>query len=368
MPYFRKEPSFNHGDQQRTGILLVNLGTPDAPTVPALRRYLKQFLSDRRVIEIPRAVWWLILNGIILNLRPSKSAAKYAQIWTRDGSPLLMHSHKQAKLLEGYLSQHIASPYAVELGMRYGNPSIPAAIEKLKAQNCNRILVFPLYPQYAASSTASAMDAVWQVLQHSRNVPAIRSIRNYHDHPDYIAALAQSVREHWTVNGRPDKLIMSFHGVPKYTLNKGDPYHCECHKTGRLLAEALGLEKDQYLICFQSRFGKAEWLQPYLAATLQQLGKQKIKHIDVICPGFSSDCLETLEEIAIEGKAIFIGNGGGEFHYIPALNERESWITTMCEIALDNLQGWVSPHWDAATAKQQAEMTSLRAKALGAKA
>ena len=368
MPHHLKEPSFSHGDQPRVGILLANLGTPDAPTALALRRYLKQFLSDRRVIEIPRALWWLILNGIILNLRPRKSAQKYAQIWTRDGSPLLMHAQRQTKLLAGHLSLRIASPYAVELGMRYGNPSIASALAKLKAQNCNRILVFPLYPQYAASSTASAMDAVWQVLQHSRNIPAICSIRSYHDHPAYIAALAQSVREHWASHGRADKLIMSFHGVPRYTLDKGDPYHCECHKTGRLLAEALGLEADQYLICFQSRFGKAEWLKPYLAATLQELGKQKLKRIDVICPGFSSDCLETLEEIAIEGKAIFIGNGGSEFHYIPALNERESWINAMCEIALDNLHGWVSPQWDTDAAKKQAEMTSLRAKALGAKA
>lgn len=367
MAYYNTEPSYTHGEQPRVGILLINLGTPDAPTAPALRRYLKQFLSDRRVVEIPRAIWWLILNGIILNIRPRKSAEKYAQIWTQDGSPLLVHTQKQAKLLQGYLSTHIASPYAVEFGMRYGSNSIALAIEKLKARNCDRILVFPLYPQYAASSSASAMDAVWQVLQHSRNVPAIRSIKHYHDHPAYIAALAQSVRQHWAENGRPDKLIMSFHGVPRYTLNKGDPYHCECHKTGRLLAEALGLEKNQYLICFQSRFGKAEWLKPYLAATLQELGKQKLGRLDVICPGFASDCLETLEEIAMEGKATFIRSGGGELHYIPALNERESWIDAMCDIALENLQGWVSREWDVEATRQQSELSSLRAKALGAK-
>ena len=367
MAYYNTEPSYTHGEQPRVGILLVNLGTPDAPTAPALRRYLKQFLSDRRVVEIPRAIWWLILNGIILNIRPRKSAEKYAQIWTQDGSPLLGHTQKQAKLLQGYLSTHIASPYAVEFGMRYGSNSIAAAIEKLKVRNCDRILVFPLYPQYAASSSASAMDAVWEVLQHSRNVPAIRSIKHYHDHPAYIAALAQSVRQHWAENGKPDKLIMSFHGVPRYTLNKGDPYHCECHKTGRLLAEALGLEKNQYLICFQSRFGRAEWLKPYLAATLQELGKQKLGRVDVICPGFSSDCLETLEEIAMEGKATFIKSGGGELHYIPALNERESWIDAMCDIALENLQGWVSREWDVEATRQQSELSSLRAKALGAK-
>jgi ferrochelatase len=367
MPNYLPEPSFTHGEQARVGILLINLGTPDAPTAPALRRYLKQFLSDPRVIEIPRLAWWPILNGFILNTRPRKSAEKYAQIWTKEGSPLLVHTQKQAGLLQGFLGTRIGSPFAVEFGMRYGNPSVADAIAKLRAKNCNRILVFPLYPQYAASSSASAMDAVWDVLGQTRNVPAIRVIRSYHDHPAYIAALAQSVRHYWAENGRPDKLIMSFHGVPRRTLDKGDPYHCECHKTGRLLAETLGLEKEQYLVCFQSRFGKAEWLKPYLAPTLQQLGKQKTGRVDVICPGFSADCLETLEEIAMEGKATFIQSGGGDFHYIPAMNERESWIDAMCEIALDNLHGWVSRDWDRAAAQKEAEMTSLRAKSLGAK-
>lgn len=360
----KQSPPHNHDFQAKTGILLANLGTPDAPTAKALRPYLKQFLSDRRVVEIPRLLWWFILNVIILNLRPKKSAQKYALVWGKEGSPLLVHAQKQAKLLQGYLSQRINSPYAVELGMSYGNPSIASAIDKLLAQNCDRILVFPLYPQYAASSTASALDAVWRVLLKTRNVPAIRAIRHYHDHPAYIAALAQSVREHWAAHGQPDKLIMSFHGVPRYTLDKGDPYHCECHKTGRLLAEALGLGQAQYLVCFQSRFGRAEWLQPYLAPTLQELGKQQLKRIDVICPGFSSDCLETLEEIALEGKHLFQSSGGGDYHYIPALNEREQWIHAMCDIALDNLGGWVSRDWDAAAARTEAELRCRRAQAL----
>ena len=356
--------AFDHATLPKTGILLANLGTPDAPTAKALRPYLKQFLSDRRVVEIPRIIWWLILNLIILNLRPRKSAEKYAQIWTSEGSPLLANARKQTALLQGFLSQRIASPYAVELGMRYGNPSMASAIAKLQAQNCTRILVFPLYPQYAASSTASALDAVWDTLKQTRNVPAIRTIRNYHDHPAYIKALADSVREYWSINGKPEKLVMSFHGVPRYTLDKGDPYHCECHKTGRLLAEALGLTKDQYLIAFQSRFGKAEWLKPYLAGTLEKLGKDQLKRVDVICPGFSSDCLETLEEIAMEGKEIFQHNGGGEYHYIPALNSREGWIHAMCDIALDNLHGWVSTEWDAEHARQEGVKTALRAQAL----
>jgi ferrochelatase len=241
-----------------------------------------------------------------------------------------------------------------------------SAIDKLKAQHCDRILVFPLYPQYAASSTASAMDAVFRVLLKTRNQPAIRSIRNYNDHPAFIAALATSVREHWKINGKPSKLVMSFHGVPKVHLTSGDPYHCQCHKTGRLLAEALELSKDEYLIAFQSRFGKQEWLKPYLAATLEDLGKAKTKRIDVICPGFSSDCLETLEEIAMEGKHIFQSNGGGEYNYIPALNENEAWIHAMTAIALENLQGWVSTEWDVGTVKKDNEMTKLRAQAMGA--
>ena len=364
MAYFNPEPKYEHGDQLKVGILLANLGTPDAPTAQALRPYLRQFLSDRRVVEIPRLVWWFILNGIILAVRPKKSAEKYASVWTSEGSPLLVHAKKQALLLRGFLAQKIQSPFTVELGMSYGNPSMESAIQKLKAQHCDRILVFPLYPQYAASSTASALDAVWRVLLKTRNMPAIRTIKHYHDHPAYIEALAQSVREHWRINGKPNKLVMSFHGVPKFHLLKGDMYHCECHKTARLLAEALGLNQDQYVIAFQSRFGKQEWLKPYLANILESLGKSKVNRIDVICPGFSSDCLETLEEIAMEGKHIFQSNGGGEYHYIPALNESEAWIHAMTAITLENLHGWVNTDWDANQAKKDAEMTKLRAQGL----
>jgi protoporphyrin/coproporphyrin ferrochelatase len=366
MAYYNSEPKYEHGDQLKVGILLANLGTPDAPTGAALRPYLKQFLSDRRVVEIPRAIWWFILNCIILVIRPKKSAAKYAQVWAPEGSPLLVHSQKQTQLLRGYLAQKIKSPFAVELGMSYGNPSMQSAIDKLKAQHCDRILVFPLYPQYASSSTASAMDAVFRVLLKTRNQPAIRSIRHYHDHPAYISALAQSVQKHWEINGgKPTKLVMSFHGVPKVHLTSGDPYHCECHKTARLLAEKLGLSKDEYMVAFQSRFGKQEWLKPYLAATLEDLGKAKTARIDVICPGFSSDCLETLEEIAMEGKEIFIHAGGGAYHYIPALNENDAWLHAMTAIALENLQGWVTADWDGAQAATDNELTKMRAQALG---
>ena len=367
MSYYNSEPPYQHGDQAKVGILLANLGTPDAPTAKALRPYLKQFLMDKRVIEIPRFIWCWILYCIILVFRPGKSAEKYAQIWSKEGAPLLVHAQKQAILLRGFLGQKIKSPFVVELGMSYGNPSMETAIHSLKAQHCKKILVFPLYPQYAASSTAAALDAVWKVLLKMRNVPAIRTIRNYHDHSAYIAALAASVRNHWQLNGKPEKLVMSFHGVPEFHLRKGDPYHCECHKTARLLAEALELPKDEYTVAFQSRFGKQKWLEPYLVNVLTTLGKSKTKRIDVICPGFSSDCLETLEEIAIEGKALFTQAGGGEYHYIPALNENDAWIHAMTTIALENLQGWVTSEWDTVQAKNAAEMTKLRAQALGAK-
>lgn len=364
MSYYRDEPPFQHGDQLKVGILLANLGTPDAPTAPALKRYLGQFLMDRRIVEIPRAIWCWILHLIILNVRPKKSAEKYASVWTPEGSPLMVYAQAQKAKLEASLQQQIASPFAVELGMSYGNPSMASAIAKLKAQHCDRILVFPLYPQYAASSTAASLDAVWRTLLRTRNVPAIRTIRHYHDHPAYIRALAQSVRAHWAENGKPSKLIMSFHGVPKFHLMKGDPYHCECMKTGRLLAEALGLDKDEYQVAFQSRFGKQEWLKPYLAETLETLGKQKTARVDVICPGFSSDCLETLEEIAMEGKQIFLSNGGGEYHYIPALNDQALWVQAMTEIAIENLHGWAEAEWDAEAAQAQAALREQRAKAM----
>lgn len=348
---YQTEPKFTHGTPVKTGILLINLGTPDAPTASSVRSYLKEFLSDPRVVEIPKLLWWLILNGIILNVRPKKSAAKYASIWLKEGSPLRLYTAKQAVLLQGYLSLRTKAPYVVEYAMRYGNPSIPDALAKLKAQNCQRILIVPLYPQYAASTTATALDAVFSELQQMRNTPALRTIKNFHDYPAYINALAKNVRDYWTLHGRPDVLLMSFHGLPQYTLEKGDPYHCECLKTGRLLAEALNLKPTQYRISFQSRFGKAEWLKPYTTATLKELGQQKTARVDVVCPGFVADCLETLEEIAMEGQEDFLHSGGGEYHYLPCLNDSPDWIQALTDLVADNLQGWlISP--DAAELEQ----------------
>lgn len=342
MAYYNSEPKPSNDSPAKVGILLANLGTPEAPTASALRPYLQKFLMDRRVVEIPRFIWCWILHFIILIVRPRKSAEKYASIWTRDGSPLMVYAQKQKTLLGAQLANALPSPHAVELGMTYGEPSIRRAIASLKSQNCDRILVFPLYPQYAASSTAAAFDAVWRVLLRTRNVPAIRTIKDYHDHPQYIQALAGKIKDYWQQHGQPEKLVMSFHGVPKFHLEKGDPYYYQCLHTGRLLAEALRLSEDQYEIAFQSRFGRQEWLQPYLAARLDALGKQKLNRIDVVCPGFSSDCLETLEEIAMEGKHLFQSAGGGDYHYIPALNDDPAWIDAMHVISLEHLQGWVT--------------------------
>ena len=359
---YQTEPAFAHGTPVKTGILLINLGTPDAPTVQAVRPYLKEFLSDPRVVEIPRAVWWLILNGIILNTRPKKSAAKYATVWLPEGSPLRVHTAKQTMLLQGFLGERTKAPFVVDYAMRYGTPSIPSVLRKLKEQNCQRILIVPMYPQYAASSTGTAFDDVFRELLQMRNTPALRTIKNYHDNPGYIKALANNINEYWMKNGRPEKLVMSFHGLPQFSLDKGDPYHCECHKTGRLLAQELGLKTGQYFVSFQSRFGKAEWLKPYTTATLKQLGKQKTKRVDVVCPGFVADCLETLEEIAMEGKEDFQHAGGGEYHYIPCLNERNDWMHALTDLVMDNLQGWlIAPN------AADLEQGRLRALAMGAK-
>ncbi|MDO8208525.1 MAG: ferrochelatase [Gallionella sp.] len=359
---YQTEPEFTHGTPQKTGILLVNLGTPDAPTAQAVRPYLKQFLGDPRVVEIPKAIWWLILNGIILNVRPKKSAAKYASVWLDEGSPLGVYTAKQAMLLKGYLGERTRAPLVVDYAMTYGSPSIPDVLRRLKQQNCQRILIVPMYPQYAASATAPVFDQVFSELQQMRNMPALRTIKNFHDDKGYIGALAANVDDYWMKHGRPEKLVMSFHGVPQYTLDKGDPYHCECHKTGRLLAEALGLKPEQYTVSFQSRFGRAEWIKPYTTATLKELGKQKIRRVDVVCPGFVADCLETLEEIAMEGREDFQHAGGGEYHYIPCLNDRNDWIHALTDLVMNNLQGWLSVP-DAT----ELEQGRLRALAMGTK-
>ncbi len=336
---FAKEPPFTHGQAPRTAVLYCNLGTPDAPTAPAVRRYLAEFLSDQRVVEIPRLLWLLILHGIILRFRPAKSAAKYASIWTAEGSPLKLGTEKQAKLLQGWLGE-LGHKVVVRWAMRYGSTSIASQLDALKAEGVTRVLVLPAYPQYSATTTASLFDAVYAWASQTRSIPELRFVNHYHDHPAYIKALASSVRKHWRGQARPDMLVMSFHGVPERTLALGDMYHCECFKTARLLAEALGLSKDQFKVTFQSRLGRAKWLEPYTEPTLIAMAQSGVKRVDVICPGFTSDCLETLEEINMEAREAFLHAGGKEFSYIPCLNDDEAGITALAAVAQQHLGGW----------------------------
>jgi protoporphyrin/coproporphyrin ferrochelatase len=362
---FAPEPSHTHGAHAATpptAILLCNLGTPDAPTAPALRRYLAEFLSDPRVVEIPRALWWWILHGVILRVRPAKSAAKYATIWRPEGSPLKIETDKQAKLLRGYLGQR-GHRVTVRMAMRYGSPSIPATLDELKAAGVQRVLVLPLYPQYCAATTASVADKVLEWAARQRALPELRFVNHYHDDRGYIDALAKRVTDHWMAHGRAEKLVLSFHGVPKRTLLLGDPYHCECQKTARLLAERLQLRRDEMLVTFQSRFGKAQWLQPYTEPTLTALAKNGLKRVDVMCPGFTADCLETLEEIDQEARAAFLAAGGREFHYIPCLNDQHEWIAALAALGIRHLQGWPT---DAGTPLAELAQQRDRAVAMGA--
>jgi ferrochelatase len=345
MPIIASEPPPSPSGRNRVGVALVNLGTPPAPTAPALRRYLAEFLGDRRVVELPRILWLPILHGIILNTRPRKSAAKYAKIWLQDeplGSPLAVHTERQAKLLRGLLGATGQGEVEVAWAMRYGHPAVAEVLDQLLQRGCGRILLLPLYPQYAASTTASALDAVADWLKQRRNLPQLRFVRDFHRDGRYIAALAQGINAAWMRTGRPDRLIMSFHGLPQRSVALGDPYYRECLDTGTLLAQALGLNADAYQITFQSRFGAARWLQPYTQATLEKLAREGIGRVDVICPGFIADCLETLEEIAIECRAAFMAAGGREFNYLPCLNESDAWIAALAGLVRDNLGDWLA--------------------------
>lgn len=319
----------------KTAVVLVNLGTPEAPTAAALRRYLAEFLGDRRVVDLPRLLWLPILYGAILPTRPAKSAEKYAKIWTPEGSPLKVHTERQAQLLDAALS--IDGTATVTWAMRYGQPSVASVLDRVTRDGATRIVVLPLYPQYAGSTTASVYDAVDAWRQRQPDGAQFVDVRNYHQHPGYIAALAASVREHWQQRGRPDKLLMSFHGIPQRAVDKGDPYADQCRQTAALLAQALDLAADAWQLTFQSRFGRAQWLQPYTQPTLEQMARDGIGRVDVICPGFVGDCLETLEEIGMECRDAFLANGGREFDYIPCVNERPDWIAALAAIVRERL-------------------------------
>lgn len=339
---YKKEVS-PHERQPKVGVLLLNLGTPDAPTTAALRRYLGEFLWDPRIVELPRPLWWLVLHGFILRVRPRNSAHSYQTIWTEDGSPLLHISRQQAEALESQLQSEVNSHFVVELGMRYGNPSIKSALERLKAANVQRLLVLPLYPQYSATTTASCYDVIYQELQQWRQIPELRFINEYADHPSYISAVADSIKVAWQEEGRGDLLIFSFHGTPQRYFEAGDPYYCYCQKSARLIAEQLGLNKDEYRVTFQSRFGKEAWLQPYTDKTLETLPDKGIKRVSVVCPGFSVDCLETIEEIEIENRDVFLAAGGESFQYISALNATPPHIDMMRTLVEQHTQGWALP-------------------------
>lgn len=359
---FAPEPPYTHGSPLRTAVVLVNLGTPDEPTAPALRRYLAEFLGDPRVVEIPPIAWKPILHGIILRTRPAKSAEKYRSIWTPEGSPLKVWTEKQAKLLQGSLGER-GHRVLVRPAMRYGSPAVGAVLDDLKRQGVDRVLVLPAYPQYSGTTTASVVDAVQAWGARVRWLPEFRFVNQYHDHPEYIEALAARITAHWTTHGRGERLVLSFHGVPKRTLLLGDPYHCQCQKTARLLAARLSLPPQQVLVTFQSRFGKAEWLQPYTEPTLRRLAAEGVRHVDVACPGFVADCLETLEEIDMEVRHAFLSAGGREYSYIPCLNDDPRWIRALAAIAEQHLAGWPTREPDD---PGERERQRQRALALGA--
>ena len=363
---FSVEPDYPHGEVPAVGVLLVQLGTPQAPTPQAVRPYLKQFLSDPRVIELPRLLWWLILNCFVLTTRPRASAELYANIWTDEGSPLLVICRRIADAVSRRLRDEIGTPTRVALGMTYGEPSIARALRELRAASCRRVLIFPLYSRYSSSGTGAAFDAVMRELTTWRCVPEIRTLQGYCDEPAYIHALAASVRELWSKEGEPELLLTSYHGIPKRYFENGDPYHCHCHKTSRLLAEELSLAEDRYQVSFQSRLGREEWLTPYTDVRLEELARSGVREVDVICPGFSVDCLETLDEIGREAREAFLAAGGERFRFIPCLNDRPEQIDLYVDLIRRNLGGWVESKddWDAERARSAAAESRALAEAM----
>jgi protoporphyrin/coproporphyrin ferrochelatase len=354
MSIYLGSTGFNHQSPERLGVLLINLGTPDAPDTDSVRRYLNQFLSDPRVIEYPRWLWWLVLHGVILRIRPRKSAHAYQQIWTSDGSPLLAHTLQLGNTLHATLRHSLHAEVQLAVGMTYGKPSIRTALEQLRQANVRRLLVLPLYPQYSGSTTGSAFDAVTGELRRWRWTPELRFINNYCDDQHYIHALADSIRTRWQSRGQ-QHLLLSFHGLPKRYLMSGDPYFCHCHKTARLVAEQLGLNQDQWSISFQSRVGREEWLRPYTDEHLLQLVARGTRRVTVACPAFATDCLETLEEIALRNRDDFLRAGGEMFDYVPALNATDAHVHALEQLVLCHAQGWPAllEHRDSAALAQQ---------------
>lgn len=360
MTRYSADPDFAHDDPDRIGVLITNLGTPATPTSRDVRRFLAEFLSDPRVVEVPRAIWWLILHGVILRIRPARSARAYGEVWGEEGSPLMVNSQRQRDALSARLRQRHPA-LRVALGMRYGEPSIESALEELRAAGSRRVLVLPLYPQYSATTTASTFDAVAKVFQRWRWIPGLRFVAQYHDHPGYIEALAQSVREAWSREGRAARLLFSFHGIPLRYLHAGDPYHCQCQKTARLTAENLGLEKEEWCVSFQSRVGREAWLQPYTDETLETWGRDGVESVQVLCPGFAADCLETLEEIDQQYRSLFLEAGGKTFSYIPALNNQPAHLEALEEVIMGNMTDWLTLDAAESGAERRARATAMGA-------
>ena len=321
---------------QKTAVILMNLGTPDAPTPQAVRRYLSEFLSDKRVIEMPKLIWQIILRLFVLPTRPKRVAHAYKSIWSQDGSPLLAILKEQARLLESHLAEQ-GRPCGVYPATTYGNPNVKSVLGELQAQGVERFVVLPLYPQYSATSSAAAMDKVFEYALACRDVPGLSVIKDYHDHPEYITALADSVRRFWAVHGQPQKLVMSFHGIPKPYADRGDPYPTQCHTTARLLAKALGLDDDAWVVSFQSRFGAQEWIKPYTDVLLTNYAKSGVESVHIMSPAFSADCLETLEELAVENRENFLNAGGKSYAYIPALNTDPAHIALLAKLVFQHL-------------------------------
>jgi len=352
------DKDYQHGSVELTGILVVNLGTPEAPTTAAVRRYLADFLSDPRVVEIPRPLWWLILHLLVLPLRPRKSAAAYEKVWLPEGSPLLVHSERlSSKVLHRLKNEH--QNLTLKLAMRYDKPSIEDILNEMKEESVRRLLILPLFPQYSATTTASVFDKVAQILSTWRWQPEVRYVNHYHKHPLYISACSNQIREFRKQHGAGDRLVFSFHGLPKRNLLQGDPYHCQCHATARLIAQDLSLKEHEYKLCFQSRFGRAEWLQPYTEPTLVKLAEQGVSTVDVFCPGFAVDCLETLEEIAMQAGDAFKGAGGAHLRYIPALNDGDSHVECIKELILKHITGWGIEDIEDAQISMQAKAKAL---------
>ena len=325
------------------GVLLVNLGTPEAPTTGAVRRYLREFLSDPRVVTLPRALWLPLLYFVVLPFRPGKTAAKYQKIWTPDGSPLRVHHERQAQLLRGSIGERLRANVPVLAAMRYGKPTVRDGLAELESKGCDRVLVIPMYPQFARSTTASVEDEVNTALRKWKPAPALRVVKGFHAHRAYVKAIAKNINDYWFKHGRPDRLVLSFHGIPKAVVDSGDPYHSQCLETGRLIASELGWMDQRTQVTFQSRFGRGKWIEPYTDQTLRTMGRDGTGRVDVVCPGFAADCLETLEEIALENRDVFVKAGGKDFHYIPTTNETPAWMTALSIIALENLEGWAPP-------------------------